>query len=207
VTVGQEIRRLREERGWSQAKLGVLSGTGPSGISQIETGRRNPSAATLQRIAEALGVGIADLFPKGQAPLPDFEVERRESDMLPTMEPVYTAFEALGQVLAGCWEADLEEWNEKFPDGTVGDAFVFARLLQWSLEVGKTVRLYKAVLGEPGSPRRPEAADTLRKLEEADRKARDKVVRAFEPVKTHVEFKKIWEASNMEALVSGAGSR
>jgi transcriptional regulator with XRE-family HTH domain len=79
VTVGQEIRRQREERGWSQAKLGVLSGTGPSGISQIETGRRNPSAATLQRIAEALDVGIADLFPKGQAPLPEFPEERREA--------------------------------------------------------------------------------------------------------------------------------
>jgi transcriptional regulator with XRE-family HTH domain len=68
--VGQEIRRRREEKGWSQAKLGVLSGTGPSGISQIETGRRNPSAATLQRIAEALEVEVAELFPKAQAPLP-----------------------------------------------------------------------------------------------------------------------------------------
>ncbi len=68
--VGQEIRRRREEKGWSQAKLGVLSGTGPSGISQIETGRRNPSAATLQRIAEALSVEVAELFPKVQSSLP-----------------------------------------------------------------------------------------------------------------------------------------
>lgn len=71
MTVGQEIRRRREEKGWSQAKLGVLSGTGPSGISQIETGRRNPSAATLQRIAEALGVEVRDLFPLAQPPLPE----------------------------------------------------------------------------------------------------------------------------------------
>jgi transcriptional regulator with XRE-family HTH domain len=70
MTVGQEIRRLREKKGWSQAKLGVLAGTGPSGISQIETGRRNPSAATLERIAKALGVEVRDLFPLGQAPLP-----------------------------------------------------------------------------------------------------------------------------------------
>jgi transcriptional regulator with XRE-family HTH domain len=70
MTVGQEIRRLRAERRWSQAKLGVLSGTGPSAISQIETGRRNPSAATLQRIAGALEVEVADLFPKVEAPLP-----------------------------------------------------------------------------------------------------------------------------------------
>jgi transcriptional regulator with XRE-family HTH domain len=71
MTVGQEIRRRREERGWSQAKLGVLSGTGPSGISQIETGRRNPNAGTLQRIAEALEVEVRDLFPLEQPRLPD----------------------------------------------------------------------------------------------------------------------------------------
>ena len=68
--VGQEIRRQREEKGWSQAKLGVDSGLGPSGISQIETGRRNPSAASLQRIAEALHVEVGELFPKDQARLP-----------------------------------------------------------------------------------------------------------------------------------------
>jgi transcriptional regulator with XRE-family HTH domain len=71
VTVGQEIRRLREERGWSQAKLGVLSGVGPAGVSQIETGRRNPSAGTLQRIADALEVEVRDLFPKAPAPPPE----------------------------------------------------------------------------------------------------------------------------------------
>jgi transcriptional regulator with XRE-family HTH domain len=43
---------------------------GTSGISQIETGARNPSAATLSKIAEALGVEVRDLFPLGQAPLP-----------------------------------------------------------------------------------------------------------------------------------------
>jgi transcriptional regulator with XRE-family HTH domain len=70
MTVGQVIRQMREERGWNQAKLGVLSGTGPSGISQIETGRRNPSAATLERIAKALEVEVRELFPLAQAPLP-----------------------------------------------------------------------------------------------------------------------------------------
>jgi transcriptional regulator with XRE-family HTH domain len=75
MTVGEEIRRKREDKGWSQAKLGVLSGAGPSGISQIETGRRNPSAGTLQRIADALEVEVRDLFPLGQVPLLDLEEE------------------------------------------------------------------------------------------------------------------------------------
>ncbi len=72
MEVGREIRRLREKRGWSQAKLAGAAGMGVSGISQIETGVRNPSAVTLAKIAEALGVGVGDLYPKGQSPLPEW---------------------------------------------------------------------------------------------------------------------------------------
>ncbi|PLS85039.1 MAG: hypothetical protein CYG60_14720 [Actinobacteria bacterium] len=68
--VGREVRRLREERGWSQAKLAAGADMAVSGISQIETGVRSPSAATLSKLARAFGVEVADLFPKAQAPLP-----------------------------------------------------------------------------------------------------------------------------------------
>jgi transcriptional regulator with XRE-family HTH domain len=71
MDVGREIRRLREARGWSQAKLAGDTGMGVSGISQIETGARNPSAVTLSKIAEALGVEVGDLFPLGQPRLPE----------------------------------------------------------------------------------------------------------------------------------------
>jgi transcriptional regulator with XRE-family HTH domain len=64
MDVGREIRRLREAKGWSQAKLAGDTGMGVSGISQIETGARNPSAVTLWKIAEALEVQVGDLFPK-----------------------------------------------------------------------------------------------------------------------------------------------
>ena len=68
--VGREVRRLREERGWGQAKLAVEAGMAVSGVSQIENGKRNPNSATLLKLARALGVEVADLFPKAQAPLP-----------------------------------------------------------------------------------------------------------------------------------------
>jgi transcriptional regulator with XRE-family HTH domain len=70
MEVGREIRRIREEKGWSQTKLAAAADMGVSGISQIETGARNPSAVTLWKIAEALGVQVGDLYPKGQEPLP-----------------------------------------------------------------------------------------------------------------------------------------
>jgi transcriptional regulator with XRE-family HTH domain len=75
--VGQEIKRLREARGWIQAKLAVEAGMAPSAVNQIENGKRSPSASSLNKLASALGVEVGDLFPKGQASLPDFEDERR----------------------------------------------------------------------------------------------------------------------------------
>src|SRR5829696_7706923 len=86
MDVGREIRRLREEKGWSQAKLAGAADMGVSGISQIETGARNPSAVTLSKIAEALGVGVADLFPKAPAPSPELpfnSLEEKRRDETP----------------------------------------------------------------------------------------------------------------------------
>ncbi len=80
MDVGREIRRLREARGWSQAKLAGDTGMGVSGISQIETGARNPSAVTLWKIAGALGVEVGDLFPKAQSPLPFEEAAGRSPE-------------------------------------------------------------------------------------------------------------------------------
>lgn len=68
--LGREIRRLREARGWGQTKLAAAADMAVSGVSQIENGHRNPNSATLIKLARALDVDVADLFPKGQAPLP-----------------------------------------------------------------------------------------------------------------------------------------
>ena len=68
--VGREIRRLRQAKGWTQGQLAVYAGSSQPTVNLIETGKRNPSAMTLQKLARALEVEVADLFPKGQSPLP-----------------------------------------------------------------------------------------------------------------------------------------
>ena len=66
-----EVKRLRQEREWNQTELAYHAGLAPSVISQIENGKRDPTARTLRKLAEALSVEVADLFPKkAQAPLP-----------------------------------------------------------------------------------------------------------------------------------------
>jgi transcriptional regulator with XRE-family HTH domain len=101
--VGQEIRQLREAKGWSQAKLAAAADMAVSGVSQIETGARNPSAVTLAKIADALEVEVADLFPKDQARLP-FERDDLQQ------RAISSDFVALVETLDDEQLAQLREW-------------------------------------------------------------------------------------------------
>jgi transcriptional regulator with XRE-family HTH domain len=141
MTVGQEIRRIREDKGWSQAKLGVLSGAGPSGISQIETGRRNPSAGTLQRIAEALEVEVRDLFPLGQAPLPD------QGEWRPSLR----SWIDFTRRTADRWEAEFDkrerEWQDAEP--RIRRQVKWLPNLSWATEIrGAYVDVLRATSAE-----------------------------------------------------------
>jgi transcriptional regulator with XRE-family HTH domain len=79
----QEVRRLREQKEWTQAELAYHAGLAPSVISEIETGKRDPGAGTLKKLASALNVAVPELFGrndplKAEPPLPfDDVVEER----------------------------------------------------------------------------------------------------------------------------------
>ena len=60
--VGNNLRRLRSERGVTQEDFATDSGFDRGYISGVERGVRNPSVLVLERIAIALGVDIRELF-------------------------------------------------------------------------------------------------------------------------------------------------
>jgi transcriptional regulator with XRE-family HTH domain len=60
----ERIRQLRKERGLSQVKLAVMADMDPATLNRLERGTGNPNLKTLERVAEALGVEVADFFPK-----------------------------------------------------------------------------------------------------------------------------------------------
>jgi transcriptional regulator with XRE-family HTH domain len=64
--IGREVRRVRTERGWSQAQLAEAADMSVPGISLIETGARSPSGVSLGKIADALDVEVGELFPKAR---------------------------------------------------------------------------------------------------------------------------------------------
>jgi transcriptional regulator with XRE-family HTH domain len=59
----ERIRQLRNEKGLSQAKLAVRADMDPATLNRLEQGKGNPNLKTLERVAEALGVEVADFFP------------------------------------------------------------------------------------------------------------------------------------------------
>lgn len=62
MTVGENIKRLRKERGLTQKNLGELCGIAEPNIRKYENGKQNPKLETIEKIATALGVTAFDLM-------------------------------------------------------------------------------------------------------------------------------------------------
>jgi transcriptional regulator with XRE-family HTH domain len=60
-TVGERVKELREERRWSQTRLGYETGISPTTISRLETGKHSPQVRTVKDLARAFGVGEREL--------------------------------------------------------------------------------------------------------------------------------------------------
>ncbi len=56
------IKELRLARGWTQSQLAELAGTDKGYISQLENGKRDPSAETLRSLAAAFEIEAAHMF-------------------------------------------------------------------------------------------------------------------------------------------------
>ena len=59
--VSNRVRQRRSDRRLSLDKLAALAGVSKGMLVQIESGRANPSIATLCKVAAALGASVADL--------------------------------------------------------------------------------------------------------------------------------------------------
>lgn len=77
------IKELRKERSWTIDQLAEVSGLSRGYVSQLETGKRQPSAETLDNLAHCFGVKITDLY----------EVSEQE----PTLQGMLDAFRTLDE--------------------------------------------------------------------------------------------------------------
>ena len=60
--IAENVRRQRSAKGLTQSQLADMIGVTRPRISQIESGRGDPSVGTIERVAKALGVDPAALM-------------------------------------------------------------------------------------------------------------------------------------------------
>lgn len=150
TNLGNNIRKLREQRGLTQQQLSKASGVPRPTWANLETGSANPTLSVLVRVAQALGVSIEELIapPRSSARLyragelpkkqrGDASVGRILPDPIPGLEIERMEFRA-GAAFKGvphtpgtreylaCESGELELWasGEKYLLGA-GDVVVF----------------------------------------------------------------------------------
>ncbi len=66
--LGEQVRGMREERGWTQRDLAKLAGMTQPAIARFETGGTTPTLPILERIANAFDATLSvELKPKAVA--------------------------------------------------------------------------------------------------------------------------------------------
>ena len=62
IKLGKKIKKLRNNKGWTQAELSEKVGVTEKHIQFIETANRKPSLKLATKLAKVLGVKMSELF-------------------------------------------------------------------------------------------------------------------------------------------------
>lgn len=71
--LNHKIKAMREQQGLSQRALAEAAGISAASLSQLEAGQSSPSVATLEKLADGLGVAVAAFFIDAGNPV-DIEI-------------------------------------------------------------------------------------------------------------------------------------
>ena len=121
--VGEEVKRLRQAKGWTQEQLAVYAGSSQPTVNLLEAGKRNPSASTLEKLARALEVEVVDLFPNPPTPQPSLEDAARSEALQEELVVLFQSLTRRGQAIVeqslreGPSEALSKEAQEYYKEG------------------------------------------------------------------------------------------
>nr|WP_302666919.1 helix-turn-helix transcriptional regulator [uncultured Agathobaculum sp.] len=66
IDIGGRIRYFRKLKGWSQETLALQADMNPAFLGHLERGLKSPTVKTLEKIAAALDISMAELFSEPQ---------------------------------------------------------------------------------------------------------------------------------------------
>lgn len=64
VQIGQLLKDLRDERGWSLREFGLIVGMNKTYLGDIELWKRNPTINSLEKIVAGYGLTVREFFAK-----------------------------------------------------------------------------------------------------------------------------------------------
>lgn len=62
MSVADNVKRLRKEKGWTQVRLSMEAHVSQQAISFIESGRNEPSTDMIRALSKALGVSSSEII-------------------------------------------------------------------------------------------------------------------------------------------------
>lgn len=77
MKLGEKLKKLRDDRGMSMYRLTQMTGVSGHHIKGIEQGTRQPTIETLNKLVNALGSSLADIFSDDDNSVRLDEDERR----------------------------------------------------------------------------------------------------------------------------------
>ena len=115
--MGERVRALRRERGWTLELLAERSGVSRAMISKLERGEKTPTLVVAARVSEGLGVSLSQLV--GIQERKEIVVVPRERRMV--MRDPETGFER--QLLSPSFGGELEFIRNVVPEGSTSGEF------------------------------------------------------------------------------------
>lgn len=171
-----EVRRLRKLKGLTQVELAELAGVSAYTITEIETGHREPRPSTLRKLAGALGVEVADFFPKARRSSPiaaEDQVGEGHVELYSDPAKAAAAIGGLGDLavnLAAGWNRDVELYERHGHDMQPYRAFeMSAAVIVLYQHFWGALRVLQGLAGEQGLDPDPATwdAQSRQKLREA----------------------------------------
>jgi transcriptional regulator with XRE-family HTH domain len=137
-TIGQQLKKLRSERGLSQAELAELAGVSADVVRKLEQGVRQSARVTsLTRLGQAMGVSMSELLDKR----PRFDRLADAVSLLAVRDALLTP-SALPGIDPG------EDTGEATPAAELDAAVRAAWALYWSGEFGRLAAVLPGLIGE-----------------------------------------------------------
>ncbi len=96
-SLSERIKYLRQKRDMTQAQLAKLAQVSQSTVAQIESGDKDPSLTTLQKISTALDCHIAVLFTSDELHVFDMKRLRKKYNSVDKLNP--TLYFSFGKVI------------------------------------------------------------------------------------------------------------